>query len=289
MYSYIKTKPKTVINVSRIVTIHDYEFGPNFVFSGEQHDFWELVYIDKGAVRIRRDREDVVLRQGEILFHRPNEFHAIRALDSAPNFFVISFTCNSQAMECFSHYQTKLDKTLTAYLTSILREAERTYRIPKNDPTLKKLERREDAPLGAEQLIQMYLQQLLIFLLRSMNHRDIALFPQKEPQLHPLVSAIRAYLESRVEETVHIEDLCCEFGCSRSYISKLFQQEMGISPAAYATRLKIDKAKTLIRETDLNFSQISARLDFENPQYFSRVFKRCTGMTPSEFKKRAHI
>lgn len=289
MHAYVKTRPKTVINVSRIVTIHYYEFGPNFIFAGEQHDFWEMVYVDKGTVQIRRDDEDVVLQQGEVIFHRPNEFHAIRSLNSAPNFFVISFTCTSEAMCCFEKYQTKLDKTLKAYLSSIIREAESTYRIPKNDPELTKLERRENALLGGEQLIQMYLQQLLIFMLRAMNDHADAIFPQKEPQLHPLVRVIQAYLESKVEETVRIEDLCYEFGYSRSFLSRLFQEETGASLAAYAMQRKIDKAKALIRETKLNFAQISARLGFENPQYFSRVFKRCTGMTPTEFKNRAHI
>ena len=95
---YYKTKPRTVIGISRIVTIHYYEYGPSFNFPGESHDFWEMVYIDKGSVEVSRDRDKIILRQGEVVFHRPNEFHAIRALDSSPNFFVVSFVCASPVM-----------------------------------------------------------------------------------------------------------------------------------------------------------------------------------------------
>ncbi len=287
---YIKTKPKTVFNISRIVTIHYYEVGPSFVFQGESHDFWEMVYVDKGQVRIRRDQEQITLSQGQIVFHRPNEFHSIQALDSAPNFFVVSFSCQSEAMGYFERFRTQLDKTLKSYLTSIIREAEKTYIIPKNDPDLKKLERKEDAPLGGEQLIKTYLEQLLIFLLRTVTKKgEIGDFPQRETERDPLVQALLRYLDERVEETVRIEDLCAEFGYSRSYLSRIFQAQTGKTLAAYGMDRKIDCAKQLIRETDLNFAQIAARLSFENPQYFSRVFKRSTGMTPSEFKNRAHV
>lgn len=287
---YIKIKPKTVLNISSIVTIHYYEFGPNFVFQGEKHDFWEMVYVDKGRVQIRRDDETITLEQGQVVFHKPNEFHSIQALGSAPNFFVVSFSCQSEAMTWFERYQTQLDRTLKSYVTAIIREAEQTYVIPKNDTELKKLVRKENAPLGSEQLIKTYLEQLLLFLLRSITQKgETVVNPQKDPEKNPLVQAILGYLGERAEETVRVEDICAEFGYSRSYLSRIFQAETGQTMAASAMALKVDRAKQLIRETNMNFSQISARLSFENPQYFARVFKRCTGMTPTEFKNRAHI
>lgn len=288
--SYIKIRPKTLINISRIVTIHYYEFGPNFVFQGESHDFWEMVYVDKGKVQVRRDEEDLILKQGELLFHQPNEFHSIRSLDSSPNFFVISFSSASPAMAYFEKRRTQLDATLKPYLSSIIKEAEKTYNIPKNDPNLRKLHRKEDAPLGGEQLIQTYLEQLLIFLLRTVTKEgSLVSFPKKGSQEDPLVSAIKQYLAQHITDTVRVEDICNEFDYSRSYLTKRFRSETGQALAAYFIALKVEEAKRLIRESDLNFAQISERLSFDNPQYFSRVFKKHTGMTPTEFRNRAHI
>jgi len=243
--------------------------------------------VDKGCVKIRADAEEITLEQGQIVFHKPNEFHSIRSLDSSPNFFVLAFSCPSAAMSLFDRYSTRLDKKLKGYLFSIIQEAEKTFTIPKNNPYLKKLERKADAPLGGEQLLKTYLEQLLIFLLHSITSQ-IYILPQKE-EGRPLVSAIRAYLADRVEMRIQIEDICGGFGFSRSYLSRLFQKETGQSLAQYATKLKIDKAKQWIRETDMNFAQIAVALAFENPQYFSWVFKRCTGMTPTEFKNSAQV
>ena len=287
--NYIRTKPKMVIDVTSIITIHYFEFGPTFIYDGEQHDFWEMVYVDKGSVLIQRDAETLTLNQGEILFHAPREFHAIRSLDSSPNFFVISFDCRSAAMARFMKYRTKLDKTLHSYLASIIKEAEKTYTIPKNDPDLKKLTPKENAMLGGEQLIKTYLEQFLIFLLRATISSKAPSFPQKDAQADPLIEAMQQYLMNNIEKNIRIEDLCKKFDYSRSYLSRRFQRKTGQTITTYATRLKIKEAKRLMRETDLNLTQISARLSFESPQYFARVFKRVTGMTPTEFKKRAYI
>ena len=287
--TYIKTKPKAIFNVASIVTIHYYEFGPAFSFKGEQHDFWEIVYIDKGRVQIQRDTETLILKQGEILFHSPNEFHSIRALDSAPNIFVISFNCTSSAMSYFVRYQTSLDATLKTYLSSIIKEAEKTYIIPHNNPDLKKLKRKSDGLIGGEQLIKTYLEQFLIFLLRSMINTPASSLPQKASQEDPLVNQIKEYLLLHVDKTIRVGDLCREFDYSRSYLSSHFYRHTGQTIMEYSTNLKMNEAKRLIRETDLNITQVSAKLSFDNPQYFSRVFKRKTGMTPTEFKNRAHI
>ena len=87
--TYVKTELKSIVNVSKIVTIHYYEFDRNFEFGGESHDFWEMVYVGRGRVEISRDDERLALSEGELIFHKPNEFHSVRALNSAPSFSVI--------------------------------------------------------------------------------------------------------------------------------------------------------------------------------------------------------
>lgn len=283
--TYVKTQLETIINLSKIVTVHYYEFDKNFVFTGERHNFWEMVYIDKGQVEIRRDEETLTLSQGEILFHRPNEFHSIRALNSSPNFFIVSFECNSPAMLYFERYKTVLDKTLKPFISSVIAESEKTYIIPKNDPLLKKLTKKENTAIGGEQLIKTYLEQLLILLIRNITKKgETSVFPNKESMENHLVISAKNFIEEKSEEPFRVDDLCLALGYSKSYLSKLFHEQTGETIAAYATRAKIKKAKQLIREGNLNFAQISDKLAFDNPQYFSRVFKRITGMSPTEFK-----
>lgn len=283
--TYVKTKLTDVINVTKIVTVHDFEFDKDFDFHGESHDFWEMVYIDKGTVSVKRDDEELELSRGEIIFHSPNEFHSIKAYDSAPNFFVISFVCHSPFMTYLEKYHTVLNKQLLGFISSIMKEAENTYSIPKNDPALKKLTKKENASFGGEQLIKTYLEQFLILLIRDITSEDkSSVFPSKESMETHIVTEVKEILSDKACERFSLRALCTSLGYSKSYLCRLFHEQTGETIARYATNQKIKRAKQLIREENYNFSEISDILAFDNPQYFSRTFKRVTGLTPTEFK-----
>ena len=288
--AYIKTQFKTIINVSKIVTLHYYEFDKNFSFEGEKHDFWEMVYIDKGMVEIKREDKKEIFSQGEIIFHKPNEFHSIKAVDSSPNFFVVSFVCTSPAIQYFENFSTLLNKKLQPFIASIIRESELTYSIPKNDPSLKKLEKKESAIIGGEQLIKTSLEQLFIYLIRDITKSEKSdLVPTTESMDNHLIVSAKEYIKTNLDKPFHVLNLCKTLGYSKSYISKIFKLQTGMSLANYAIQQKIIVAKEYIRSNNYNFSQISDRLAFDNPQYFSRVFKRVTNMTPTEFKQTLNV
>ncbi len=90
------------LQVDRIVTVHDFEYSSNYAFVGEQHDFWEFVYVDKGEIEVCADQRELVLKKGELLFHKPGEFHSLRANGGGPNLVIASFFCDSPAMEFFN-------------------------------------------------------------------------------------------------------------------------------------------------------------------------------------------
>ena len=77
-----KTALQKKLTVEAVVTVHYFEYTPDFSFPGEVHDFWEFVYVDKGEVTVTQGARDVHLTRGEIAFHAPMEFHALRAAGS---------------------------------------------------------------------------------------------------------------------------------------------------------------------------------------------------------------
>ena len=132
--TYIKHSIRQVIKVYKIVTIHYYEFDKNYKFPGERHDFWEMVYVDKGQVVITASGIKHVLSAGEVIFHKPNEFHTIGADDTvAPNVFVISFVSNSQGMSFFKNKKMRLPPPLKRMISGIIEEAKSTFDSPMND------------------------------------------------------------------------------------------------------------------------------------------------------------
>jgi AraC-like DNA-binding protein len=96
--------------------------------------------------------------------------------------------------------------------------------------------------------------------------------------------AIR-YFENNYMNDIYITDLSKTLGIESSYFSKIFRKKMGISPIEYLTRVRVDKAKQLLKFPPYSIKSIAAAVGFSDPLYFSKKFKKYTGMNPSEFAK----
>ena len=81
---YYKHKIENLLLISRIVTIHYFEFDKDYIAPIESHDFWELVYADKEAILCTSDGRETLLSEGEVIFHKPNAaFFACQRKDGA--------------------------------------------------------------------------------------------------------------------------------------------------------------------------------------------------------------
>ena len=149
-----------------------------------------------------------------------------------------------------------------------------------------KLEIKENPPIGGQQMIRTHLEQLLIMFIRSeQDSHNLRVFPSKESMENHLVSQMLHIIEDKVYDRISVEEICSELNYSRAYLSKIFKTSSGFTILEYILMLKIKEAKKLIREGKYNFTQISDLLVFDNPHYFSRVFKRIANMTPTDYKK----
>lgn len=284
--TYIKHKLSNDINITKIVTLHYFEFDKNFHFPGEIHDFWEMVYIDSGEVIINADKNSYLLKRGEIIFHKPNEFHAISSNQKTPsNVFVISFATVSKSMVYFRNKKMTLPESLRPYIKALIREGRETFDLPFNNPGLRELKLKENAPFGGQQMIRTTLEQLLILLVRAQEQHSKTphIFPDKESMDNHLVSAVLDLLNQHVYGTITVDEICNRLNYSKVYISKIFNKNCNCTIIEYYTALKINEAKRLIRENNYSFTKISDMLCFNNPHYFSRVFKKKTNMTPREY------
>lgn len=104
MANYIGSKFKTDITIDKVYSVHYFEYPKNYKFTGESHNFWEFVYADKSDITVYADTEVYTLKQGNIIFHKPNEWHNVYAnSEAATNVAIISFSCNSPAMSFFEN------------------------------------------------------------------------------------------------------------------------------------------------------------------------------------------
>lgn len=94
------------------------------------------------------------------------------------------------------------------------------------------------------------------------------------------------YIHENYAHAFSVEALA-RAGCvSPSYLFRVFRKKMGVTPMHYRNMVRVDKAKVLLLDRSLNLEDIASRVGFEDVKYFSRVFKRETSLSPSEFRSR---
>lgn len=273
-----------VFDISAIYTVHYFEYDCDYVFKGEQHDFWELLFVDAGAVEVTAEDRKLVLEKGDIIFHQPNEFHALRAIGkNAPNLIVISFDCDSPHMEMFLEKVIQANETEIHTLGRLVDEARNAFCLPLTNP----LRHRYDAPFGSEQIFKLHLELLLISLYRHLANAPTAISDSTVPSgngVHiRLMGQVTAYLQERVYQSLTVADICRDNNISKSLLQQIFHEQKGCGVIEYFNRMKIDTAKRLIRENQYTYSQIASMLNYSSYQYFSLQFRKFARMSPSEY------
>lgn len=103
----------------------------------------------------------------------------------------------------------------------------------------------------------------------------------------PIVRA-QAYIRSGYAKPITLSQVAREVNISPYYFSKLFKEETGQNFSDYLTAIRIDAAKHLLARPECPIKQVCVESGFSNPNYFSRIFKKCTGLTPTEFRDALH-
>lgn len=93
------------------------------------------------------------------------------------------------------------------------------------------------------------------------------------------------YLAENYQKKIQISDIADFIGISRNYLSICFKNEMGITPHAYLTQLRIEKTKNLLKNTNLSIQTISSLVGYDDPLAFSKIFKKQTGVSPKTFRR----
>ena len=95
----------------------------------------------------------------------------------------------------------------------------------------------------------------------------------------------KQYVMQHFQEPITLEEVCEAAGFSASYFSSLFKKETGEGFAKYLTRVRMEEAKTLLRETNLPVAEICERVGYSDRKHFTHTFHRATGLNPAEYRK----
>lgn len=142
----------------------------------------------------------------------------------------------------------------------------------------KELQDTDKKQVGEALLINNILQFLLL---------SIDAMVEKNEMLHehPL-SSLMDYIESHIDEPLSIAALEKVSGWGRTYLFHLFRSHIGQTPNDYTQSLRCDRAREMLEVSDKPIIEIALDLGFSSSQYFSRVFRKYSGLSPSEYRKR---
>ena len=167
MSQFIPNKLSDSITVDHIYTIHYFKYMKDFRFTGESHNFWELVYIDAGEAEIIADDRSFMLSQGNAVFHAPNEYHNIATNNKFANSVIVTFECDQPIMDFFVGRTVEFSEEEKLLLRLIVSEGSLNFNDKLNDLYLQKMSKKENPPFGGEQIIKNALEMLLISVIRN--------------------------------------------------------------------------------------------------------------------------
>lgn len=137
----------------------------------------------------------------------------------------------------------------------------------------------EMQPIGYHQIVAAISMQILALTLAS--HRNLRVGSDRTAAL---IRKAKTMLAERVETSVDMADLARELSLSYPHFRRVFRQYTNLAPHQYFLQLRINRAKELLRGTDLPVKSIASMLGFENSYYFSRFFKKKVGHPPGEWR-----
>ena len=102
----------------------------------------------------------------------------------------------------------------------------------------------------------------------------------------PLGLRIKRFIEERFREDVSLDRICVEFGITKGYASTMFKRDTGLLMSHFLRDLRMAEAKKLLRETDLPVGEVGKRSGVPDPSYFTRMFARETGGSPTRYRQK---
>ena len=103
-------------------------------------------------------------------------------------------------------------------------------------------------------------------------------------KIHPTIQKVLLYINKNYVNQITLQNIAEVYMINESYFSALFKKEMGVNLSCYLQRYRLDRAMELIKNSDLRINEISYRVGYQNPCYFTELFKKQYNQTPSEIR-----
>lgn len=268
------------IRITDMYSLFEMHYDEGYAFPGEAHDFWECVYIMEGAACVSGNERVYNLSKGSIIFHKPLEFHKfIVDGTGGADLLIFSFAAEGPLTSYLGEKVFALSLTQQELVSSMLSFIRSAAGEPSTGEGAQFYLKPFHSLPNYSQMLTGYLQQLMLSLAETGAVTSVS----DAPDAVVFRRAIR-YLKSSLHAQPSVPEIarCC--GVSEAGLKRIFDRYAGIGIHKYLLKLKV-KAATELLQNGESVSAVAERLGFGTPAYFSRAFKRETGVLPSGLKQ----
>ena len=237
------------------------------------HPFTELFYVVDGKGEFNIQGQRFPVKANDFVIINPQVEHTELSSPDEPLEYIVlgirglsfsNLTPVSEGGHPFSFFTLRDEqKDILRYLNAMVQEA-------------------TSQQMSYELVCHNLLEILLIKILR---HQHFDLEVGKQSKATKDISFIKHYLETYYHESIQLEDLASMTHLSRFYISHSFKKEIGMSPMEYLIDIRIKESKILLRTTNYSISQVADIVGFTTPTYFSKQFRKSTGISPTDYRE----
>ena len=250
-----------------------YHWNNHLSIHNHWHEHIEILYFVKGHAYVQCGQKKYDVYENDIIIINSNELHKCDYMDTGTEYYCFVLSPHFFYIADFPDYVFKNHVSCNEYMRSCFERVIKEY--IKHD-------------IGYESIIKGELYNILVFLLRNHSYIDSSStnYNQKINNLNKVNTVIQ-YINNNYEQDISIEYLSSLIYCSKSYLQHLFKEETGQNITEYINNTRITASMRLLKSTDAQVREIADQTGFQDYNYYSRVFKKKTGITPLEYRKQS--
>ena len=231
---------------------------------------YQILYVANGKTHFWFDGKEEIVSAGHMVLYKPEEIQKyVYYLEDTPEVFWIHFT-GSDVKNILAYHGISLDEHV--FYCGVLPDYKALFR--------KIIQELQLCRYGYEDYIASLFNDILLLVDRQQHEQKKATGNVQEQ-----IERAAAYFNENYNTKISIDDYAESLHISTNWFIHNFKQYAGMSPAQYILSLRMVNAQSLLERTTYNIKEISEIVGYENPLYFSRVFKKEIGKSPAQYRK----
>ena len=231
---------------------------------------YQILYVANGKTHFWFDGKEEIVNAGHMVLYKPEEIQKyVYYLEDNPEVFWIHFT-GSDVKNILAYHGISLDEHV--FYCGVLPDYKALFR--------KIIQELQLCRYGYEDYIASLFNDILLLVDRQQHEQKKATGNVQEQ-----IERATAYFNENYNTKISIDDYAESLHISTNWFIHNFKQYAGMSPAQYILSLRMVNAQSLLERTTYNIKEISEIVGYENPLYFSRVFKKEIGKSPAQYRK----